>query len=68
MTTATISSKFQIAVPKEAREKLHLKSGQKMAVIVKGSGLHYIPVPSLEDLKGFLKGMNTDDLREERDR
>jgi AbrB family looped-hinge helix DNA binding protein len=68
MTTATISSKFQIAVPKEAREKLHLKSGQKMAVVVKGSGLHYIPVPSLEDLKGFLKGMNTDDLRDESDR
>ncbi len=68
MTTATISSKFQIAVPKEARDKLHLKSGQKMAVIVKGSGLHYIPVPSLDDLKGFLRGMDTSDIREDSDR
>ena len=65
MTTATISSKYQIAVPKEARDKLRLRNGQKMAVIVKGTGLHYIPVPGVEDLRGFLKGMNTDDIRED---
>ena len=68
MTTATISSKFQIAVPKEARDKLHLKSGQKMAVIVKGSGLHYIPVQSADELRGFIKGMKTGFLREDSDR
>lgn len=68
MSTVTISSKFQVAVPKEARIKLHLQSGQKMAVIVKSSGLHYIPVPSLDSLRKNLKGMDRTNIREEEDR
>ena len=36
MGITTISPKFQVVIPKEVREKLHLKSGQRMAVLVKG--------------------------------
>lgn len=68
MATVTISSKFQVAVPKEARVRLHLESGQKMAVVVKSSGLHYIPVPSLDSLQKKLRGMDTSGIREEEDR
>lgn len=36
MATATISPKYQVVIPKEVREKLNLKSGQKMTVVAKG--------------------------------
>jgi AbrB family looped-hinge helix DNA binding protein len=68
MSMITISSKFQVPVPKVAREMLHLRSGQKMAVIVKAGGLHYVPVPSIGDIQKELKGMKTDDIREDEDR
>ena len=36
MATTTISPKYQVVIPKDVREKLHLKSGQKMTVVTKG--------------------------------
>jgi len=68
MATTTISSKYQIVIPKDVREKLNLKSGQKMAVVVKGGVVYLIPEKPLESFKGFLKGMNTKDIREHRER
>lgn len=68
MSTATLSSKFQLVIPKEVREKLRLKSGQKMAVIMKSGGIHLIPVPSSGAIEGFLSGMKSDGLRDEADR
>ena len=68
MTTTTISSKYQVVIPKEVREKLHLKSGQKMTVVVKGGIVYLVPERPLDWFKGFLKGMDTSNLREEEDR
>jgi len=64
----TISSKYQVVIPKAARERLHLKPGQKLAVIVKGGAIHLIPVPTLEELYGFAKGIKMEGLRDEVDR
>lgn len=68
MTTTTISSKYQVVIPKEVREKLGLKSGQKMTVVVKGGVVYLIPEKPVGSFKGFLKGMNTKDIREDRER
>jgi len=68
MATTTISSKYQVVIPKEVREKLHLKSGQKMTVVVKGGVVYLIPEKPIESFKGFLKGMNTKDIRENKER
>ena len=68
MPTTTISPKFQVVIPKEIREQLHLKSGQKMTVVVKGGIVSLIPEKPLESFRGFLKGMNTANLRDEQDR
>ena len=37
MISATLSSKFQLAIPKAVREELALEAGQKFAVITKGA-------------------------------
>lgn len=39
MATATISPKFQIVIPKEVREKLHLAPSQRLQVVEKGDGV-----------------------------
>lgn len=68
MATTTISPKFQVVIPKDVREKLHLKSGQKMAVVAKGGVIYFIPEKPLSAFKGFLKGMDSGNIREDEER
>ena len=64
----TISSKYQVVIPKPAREHLDLKPKQKLTVIEKDKMLILIPQPSLEDLKGIAAGARISDYREKKDR
>jgi AbrB family looped-hinge helix DNA binding protein len=64
----TISSKFQVVIPKPARERLHLKPKQKLTVIEKDGMLILIPHTSLEPLRGIASGANTVGYREKKDR
>jgi len=64
----TISSKFQVVIPKPARERLHLQPKQKLTVIEKDNMLILIPQTSLESLRGIAAGAKTDDYREKKDR
>jgi AbrB family looped-hinge helix DNA binding protein len=66
--TATISSKFQISIPKEVREHLGLRAGQKVAFIAKPEGYLIVPVPKREDLAGIARGANTEGYRDRNDR
>lgn len=68
MSTTTISPKYQIVIPKEVREKLRLKSGQKMTVVTKGGVVYLIPEKPLDAFKGFLKGMDSSNIREDDER
>lgn len=68
MSTTTISPKFQVVIPKDVREKLLLKAGQKMTVVTKGGVIYFIPEKSLESFRGFLKGMDTGNIREDEER
>ena len=68
MATTTVSPKYQVVIPKEVREKLRLKSGQKMSVVTKGGIIYFVPEKPLESFRGFLRGIDTKDIREEDDR
>ncbi len=68
MATTTISPKFQIVIPKEVREKLHLAPGQRLQAVEKGGIITLVPELPLKSLKRALKGMSTRDLREKKDR
>jgi len=67
MVTITISSKFQIVIPKAIRHLLRLSTGQKLHAIVYDDRIELIPVRRLEEMRGFLKGIDTRVPRE-RDR
>ena len=68
MDTVTISSKYQIVIPRAIREKWNIKPGQKVRLIVFGNRLEVVPVRDIREARGFLKGMNSDIKREEEDR
>lgn len=68
MATTTISSKYQIVIPKEIREKLHLSPQQRLQVLVKGGMITLVPEAPLKSLKGFLKGMDKGGIREKEER
>ena len=68
MTTVTVSPKFQIVIPKEVRESLKLKPGMKMDIISYGRQVVLVPVRSAKEMMGSLKGMDTSNIREKKDR
>jgi AbrB family looped-hinge helix DNA binding protein len=45
MTQATVSSKNQIVIPREAREALGLKAGDKVLVVVRGKRVLVLQKP-----------------------
>ncbi len=66
--TATLSSKFQISIPKEIREREKWKPGQKFAFIPEGKHVLLVPIPDREELFGIAKGANPEGYRDRSDR
>ncbi|HRC44212.1 MAG TPA: AbrB/MazE/SpoVT family DNA-binding domain-containing protein [Nitrospira sp.] len=64
MSVTTISSRFQIVIPKDVREKLHMSPSQRLLVLEKGGAITLVPEVPLESLKGGLKGMSKTGLGE----
>lgn len=70
MTAVTVSSKYQIVIPREARRNLGITSGTRLQAIEDASGLRLVKEPELHEIPGLIKGMRVkhDDIREEEDR
>ena len=64
MTAVTVSPKFQVVIPKDIRESMGIFSGQKVQVLLYQNRIELIPLKPMKDMKGFLKGINTDVQRE----
>jgi AbrB family looped-hinge helix DNA binding protein len=64
MLTVTVSPKYQIVIPKSIRETLHLRPGQKIQVVEYEGRIELIPERDIKELRGFLKGINTEFKRE----
>jgi len=65
MDKVTISPKYQVVIPQKIRRAMQLFPGQKVQVILYGNRIELIPEKNIKDMRGFLKGMNTDLLRDE---
>jgi len=65
MQIVTVSPKYQVVIPKVVRESLQLRPGQKMQVIEYDGRIEFIPERDINELRGFLKGINTEFEREE---
>ncbi len=70
MTYTSVSTKYQVVIPKEVREKMQLKPGQKLVVYEKGGIIHLIPDIPLKKLRGLYKdkGIGLSGLRDKSNR
>ncbi len=59
MNTVTLSPKFQVVIPQAIRKALQLKAGQKLRVLRYGDRVEFIPVRPIQEMRGFLRGMDT---------
>lgn len=64
MSVVTVSPKFQVVIPREIREALGLEPGQKIQAFQYQNRVELIPVRSVCELRGFLKGIDTTVKRE----
>jgi AbrB family looped-hinge helix DNA binding protein len=68
MKSVTLSTKYQLVIPREVRERLDLEPGAKLTVIEKGGVLYLIPERPLAELRGVARGTRRKGLREKKDR
>lgn len=59
MSVVTVSLKFQVVIPREIREALGLKPGQKVQALQYQNRVEFIPVRPMRKMRGFLKGIDT---------
>jgi len=57
MSTATVTSKGQVTIPKDVRDALHLKQGTRLTFLVRMDGTVLVrpATKSLRDVIGMLK-------------
>jgi AbrB family looped-hinge helix DNA binding protein len=65
MNTVTLSSKYQVVIPKEVRETIGLKAGTSFEVITYSNRIELIPIQPMKNLKGIFKGIDTNILRDD---
>jgi len=64
MPLVTVSPKYQVVIPKAIRESLKLRPGQKMQITEYAGRIELVPERDIKELRGFLKGINTEFKRE----
>ncbi len=65
MDAVIVSSKFQIVIPKEIRESMGIVSGQKIQMIAYRNRIELIPIKPISQMRAFLKGIDTEVVRED---
>ena len=58
MATVTVSSKYQVVIPKDVRDRLKIRPGQKVEAFAVGDRIELIPVRPMRELRGILAGMD----------
>jgi AbrB family looped-hinge helix DNA binding protein len=64
MAIVTISTRFQVVIPREIRKALRLEPGQKVQALQYQNRVEFIPVQAMNTMRGLLKGIDTTIVRE----
>ena len=65
MLSVKVSPKYQVVIPKEIRESLHVLPGQRLQVVQYENRIELILERDIAELEGFLKGIDTSFRRED---
>jgi AbrB family looped-hinge helix DNA binding protein len=64
LATVTVSSKYQVVIPKDVRERLRIRPGQKVEAFAVAGRIEMVPVRPIAEMQGFLEGMDPSFERE----
>ncbi|OQW96435.1 MAG: AbrB family transcriptional regulator [Verrucomicrobia bacterium A1] len=64
MTTVTVSTKYQVVIPEDVRKSMGVRPGKKFQVVHYDGRVQLIPLRTMRDMKGLLRGMDTALTRE----
>jgi AbrB family looped-hinge helix DNA binding protein len=67
MSSVTVSSKFQIVIPKSIRQSTGIQPGQKLEIFHIGDAIELIPVKDVRSMRGSLPELDREVERTERD-
>jgi AbrB family looped-hinge helix DNA binding protein len=65
VVTVTVSPEFQVVIPMQVREELRIQPGQKLQILQFDDRIELLPLQNAKDMRGFLKGINTEVQRGE---
>jgi AbrB family looped-hinge helix DNA binding protein len=68
MSTVTISPDFQIELPLDIRQSLNLRPGQELSIVPYNGRIALVRTRPLDEMRGFLRGMDSDTCRDEEER
>jgi len=60
MTVVTISSRYQVVIPRDVRDRLGLRPGQKVQALPFKGRVELIPLEPIETARGFVRGIDTE--------
>ena len=64
MRAVTVSPKFQVVIPKDVRESMGIISGQKIQMLTYSNRIELIPIKPMSEMKGILRGIDTEVARD----
>jgi len=65
MKEVTVSSKFQVVIPREVRAAMDIQPGTRFQVLQYENRIELIPIREPKSLRGFIKGIDTEVRRDE---
>jgi AbrB family looped-hinge helix DNA binding protein len=65
MNKVKLSNKYQVIIPKVVREEIGLKAGVSFEVITYSNRIELVPIKPMKNLKGILRGIDTNIIRDE---
>lgn len=68
MNTVTLSTKYQLVIPREVRNRLSLEPGMRLTVLEKGGVLYLVPERPIAEMRGIARGTRRKGLRDKKDR
>ena len=65
MSTVVLSDEFEVVIPVDIREALHLEAGETLRVFASDGHVELVPIRPIQSMRGFLRGMNSEIDRDE---
>jgi AbrB family looped-hinge helix DNA binding protein len=64
MEKTILSQDFQVVIPDNIRETLHLQAGQQFICLAENKTIRLIPKDDIQAFRGLLKGANPENYRD----